>query len=71
MKKAILFERLIAIFICLIVPALSFAQPGPPDDTPIDGGVSLLLAAGVGYGVKKYRDAKKKSVVAVQEDEAK
>ena len=33
------------------------AQPGPadPSDTfvPIDGGIALLLAAGVGYGAKK------------------
>jgi len=34
---------------------------GPPDpqDVPIDGGLTLLLAAGVGYGIKKYRDSKK------------
>jgi len=31
-----------------------------PDDTPIDGGLSLLLAAGAAYGVKKYRDENKK-----------
>lgn len=29
--------------------------PNSPNDVPIDGGLSLLLAAGVGYGVKKYR----------------
>lgn len=27
-----------------------------PEDIPLDGGVSLLIAAGVAYGVKKYRD---------------
>jgi hypothetical protein len=45
------------------VPFLTLAQ-GPPDpqDVPIDGGLCLLLAAGVGYGVKKYRDGKKKHV---------
>jgi len=36
-------------------------DPGCGPDCPIDGGLSLLIAAGVGYGVKKYRD-KKKSV---------
>ena len=49
----------------MVLPMLTFAQ-GPPDpeDTPIDGGVGLLLAAGVGYGIKKYRDSSKK----VEED---
>ncbi|MBO4244492.1 MAG: hypothetical protein J5882_05500 [Bacteroidales bacterium] len=28
----------------------------PKIPIPIDGGVSVLIAAGVGYGVKKYRD---------------
>ena len=36
------------------------AGPPPPNDAPIDGGVSLLLAAGAAYGVKKYREHKKK-----------
>ena len=40
---------------------LTFAQPDIPEDTPIDGGLSLLLAAGAAYGVKKYRDRKKKN----------
>ena len=59
MKKALLYTILFTI-ICMVVPMLTFAQ-GPPDpgDTPIDGGLSLLLAAGVGYGVKKYRERKK------------
>ena len=26
------------------------------EDIPLDGGVSLLIAAGVAYGAKKYRD---------------
>ncbi len=41
------------------------AQALPPDnpDAPIDGGLSLLLAAGVGYGVKKVRDNRKKGRV--------
>jgi hypothetical protein len=52
------------IMICCIgLPLLTFAQ-GPPDpqDTPIDGGLTILLAAGVGYGIKKYRDGKKKNM---------
>lgn len=42
---------------------VSFAQAGPgaPPATPIDGGLSLLLAAGGAYGLKKLRDSRKKS----------
>ncbi|HLW08474.1 MAG TPA: hypothetical protein VKY45_13030 [Marinilabiliaceae bacterium] len=45
------------------------AQPGPPNPgggqghpagVPIDGGLSLLLAAGVAYGGKKVYDMNKK-----------
>jgi len=47
----------------LILPSLLHAQgPGFGDDTddvPIDGGLSLLAAAGIGYGVKKYRQRNK------------
>jgi hypothetical protein len=28
---------------------------GDPDSAPIDGGLSLLVAAGVGYGAKKLK----------------
>tara|TARA_R110002073_G_scaffold40547_6_gene115424 strand:- start:83865 stop:84056 length:192 start_codon:yes stop_codon:yes gene_type:complete len=30
--------------------------PPPPPGLPIDGGVALLLIAGVGYGIKKLRE---------------
>ena len=60
MKKRELYIMLIAI-ICMALPMLTLAQ-GPPDpeDTPIDGGLSLLVAAGAAYGVKRYRDGKQK-----------
>ena len=57
----------------LNVPVKGFAQtnlgptpqdPGDPCDyddplnpCPIDGGLGVLLALGVGYGIKKYRTA--------------
>lgn len=48
----------------LLMQTICYAQlpPDGPDtvDVPIDGGLSLLLAAGVGYGVKKVRDQRKK-----------
>ncbi|WP_017729781.1 PID-CTERM protein-sorting domain-containing protein [Nafulsella turpanensis] len=37
-----------------------------PNNIPIDGGASLLAAAGVAYGIKKYRDFRKNS--SEQED---
>ena len=47
-----------------LLPALIHAQaPGfgdDVDDVPVDGGLSLLVAAGVGYGVKKVKEHKKK-----------
>ena len=47
---------------CIVFPLISHADPGPPDpnDAPIDGGVSLLIAAGAAYGLKKFRAARKK-----------
>ncbi|MEZ5017087.1 MAG: hypothetical protein R2800_08530 [Flavipsychrobacter sp.] len=48
----------------LALPTALFAQgPGfddDVDDVPVDGGISLLVAAGVGYGAKKWNDARKK-----------
>ncbi len=44
------------ILITTVFPAL--AQGGPPA-TPIDGGLSILLAAGGLYGVKKIKDSRK------------
>jgi hypothetical protein len=46
----------------IIFPLFAVAQdPGDCPDCPIDGGLGLLIAAGVGYGVKKYRDRKKET----------
>lgn len=46
--------------LCGILGALAlWAQPGAPPATPIDGGLSLLLAGATAYGVKKIYDAKK------------
>ena len=41
-----------------------FAQgPSDPNDVmvPIDGGLGILLGAGVSYGLKKYFDKKNKA----------
>ena len=61
-------KRLISISIFLvaltILPILAIAQdpgdPGEDPDAPIDGGVGLLVVAGIGYGIKKAKDRKNK-----------
>ena len=72
-KKGLLKNSLftlLMIVLIMVLPILSNGQvdppPGPvggnnPDtNVPIDGGLSLVLAAGVGYGAKKIRDYNKK-----------
>ncbi|MEP0365427.1 MAG: hypothetical protein ABJN36_08095 [Cyclobacteriaceae bacterium] len=51
--------RIVFFLITLFDAIFLFAQSAPPA-TPIDGGLSLLLAAGGVYGLKKLRDSKKK-----------
>jgi hypothetical protein len=54
----------ICFIAAVILPSLVHAQPVFDDDVndvPIDGGLSLLIAAGVGYGAKKMRDNKLKN----------
>ena len=51
------------VAILALLPVICFAQLGDPagdPDAPIDGGVGILIAAGVGYGVKKYKEANRK-----------
>lgn len=65
------------IFFLLIISNMTFAQPCNPgndpdfeidcnahpecSECPIDGGLVALLVAGVGYGIKKVNDSRKKS----------
>jgi len=56
--QLVTFALLFAFF---LLPAITHAQPGfgdDVDDVPLDGGLSLLVAAGVGYGVKKLKKRK-------------
>ena len=50
------------VILCTSVTAANAQLPDDddPEPTPIDGGLTLLLAAGAGYGAKKWRDARKK-----------
>jgi hypothetical protein len=59
--------QITVILIVLLLPQLLHAQPGFGDDVgdvPIDGGLSLLLAAGAGYGIKKMKESKSKDHAA-------
>lgn len=58
-KFNILFSFLLLVAIAVPLIGLAQGDPGGDPDAPIDGGLSLLLAAGAAYGVKKYRDNKK------------
>jgi hypothetical protein len=64
------FKRVLVIGIVIICVSLlpvvtkaqitAFGSTATDPDAPLDGGVSLLIAAGVGYGVKKANANKKK-----------
>jgi hypothetical protein len=65
MKKNFLLRAIYATTGCILFTAVSaLAQPGSggpgpgnsPTSVPIDGGASLLLAAGGAYGLKRLRD---------------
>jgi hypothetical protein len=60
-------KKFIRIFCLLMVASLPLlaqeeelgTENGPaPGDVPVDGGISLLLAAGVAYGASRWRKEK-------------
>lgn len=50
----------IALTLLLLVMVGPVLAQGAPPATPIDGGLSMLLAAGGLYGLKKLKDSRKK-----------
>lgn len=63
MKQKISVLAILVVVLIIFLPSLIHAQPVFDDDVndvPVDGGLSLLIAAGVGYGVKKMRDNRKR-----------
>ena len=62
MKQAYKTMYLVAVLIMAVsLKALAIDDDGGlGSDVPVDGGLSLLVAAGAGYGVKKARHFKKK-----------
>jgi hypothetical protein len=74
MKKRIFGKVgvLVALFM-VALPILVLAQPGfgggDVDDTvPLDGGLSLLVVAGVGYGAKKISEKRKRAQKKAEDD---
>jgi len=58
------FLSVVVLFYCILfLPALSLAQPpAPPQPSPavpIDGGLGILIAAGIALGGKKIWDQKR------------
>ncbi len=51
--------NILAVLVVLLTSEFVFGQPGlpgDPDQAPIDGGLTLLAAAGGAYAIKKLRD---------------
>ena len=58
-------SKVLFIMVALLSVTAIAAYAGPggfgsDPDTPIDGGISLLVAAGVGIGIKKVKEMRKK-----------
>ena len=64
MNSQIFYLLLILSVILLCTPDTLFSQPPPPpdkpDQTPIDGGISLLAVAGGWYAIHKLKYKKHK-----------
>ena len=72
MKSFFLFRLLPVLTLMMAVSEIVMAQGVPgnsggpipgvsPTAIPLDGGVSLLLAGGVAYGIKHLRNRRKKA----------
>ncbi len=54
-------KKILTTLILTTIVLVAFAQPGNPNNpVPLDGGISLLIAAGAAFGAKKIYDARKK-----------
>jgi len=57
-KSAFIFSTI--LFVAITSVQAQIDDAGGDVDLPIDGGLSLLVAAGVGYGAKKLKENRKK-----------
>lgn len=63
MKNLLRILSTTLLVIIIVLPVLAqdgFGDPG--DDVPVDGGLTLLAAAGIGYAAKKLRDNRRKTL---------
>lgn len=70
LKPLLTTAVLTVVSLMMYLPSVLAQLPNPggdPDEIPIDGGLSLLIAAGVAYGAKKAYDKRKKGP-KVQDD---
>jgi len=73
-KSGTMKKVMVIVLVLLTVPVMhALAGSGPGGlggdaGAPIDGGLSLLVAAGVGYGVKKAKNARAKAAKAKEAD---
>ena len=66
MKTKIFAIVAIVTISLFLLPSLVQAQPifgDDVNDVPLDGGLSILLAAGIGYGAKMVKDKKHKQTL--------
>jgi len=74
-----LFIGFIFAMMVLALPVMVTAQEEDPDDgswndeapdeVPVDGGLTLLVATGIGYGIKKANDMRQKRKSGEKETE--
>lgn len=61
-SKFLKLAGILALLMIIALPVMAQDNfPDPEDDIPIDGGLTLLLAAGAGYGAKKLKNKMKKN----------
>ena len=56
--KTIFSKAFPLAIVCMAIASPLFAQSCNPN-IPIDGGISFLLVAGAGYGIKKIKENRK------------
>ena len=58
MRKILFTSLAVTALVCVAQIALAQGPP-PPLQTPIDGGLSLIIAGGIAYAAKKANDKRK------------
>ena len=82
MKRKKIFGMLLVFCVLnslTINTSAQFNQNTPPprgsvpgeEGIPVDGGITILVAAGIGFGVKKIKDARQNNKVACNQSEEK